>query len=98
MSSAYWIRIPECSSPQSLDFQTNAGVKSPITFVTLRSGATVEAEDLIAYVRGQMAHFKAPKQIHFGLLPASTGKIQKNTLRESVRGSRNPNPDRRMRT
>jgi len=46
----------------------------------------VEAADLIAHCRANMAHFKAPKTVVFGELPkTSTGKIQKFLLRERAR-------------
>ena len=55
----------------------------PCAFVTLRDGAQVTAEDLIAFCRDEMAHFKAPKHVVFGDLPkTSTGKVQKFALRE----------------
>jgi len=55
----------------------------PCAFVTLVDGATADADQLIAYCRDNMAHFKAPKHVVFGPLPkTSTGKIQKFVLRE----------------
>jgi fatty-acyl-CoA synthase len=57
----------------------------PAAFVALRPGSQVSAEELIAFVRARLAHFKAPKTVHFGQLPrTSTGKIRKNELRASV--------------
>ncbi len=54
----------------------------PVAHVALRAGGTVSEEELIHLVRERLAHFKAPKRIHFGPLPhTSTGKIQKNVLR-----------------
>jgi fatty-acyl-CoA synthase len=51
--------------------------------VTLVEGATVDADELIAFCRGQLAHFKCPDSIEFGGLPkTSTGKVQKMVLRE----------------
>jgi fatty-acyl-CoA synthase len=38
-------------------------------------------------VRARIARFKAPKRVVFGPLPkTSTGKVQKNVLRDRVRG------------
>jgi fatty-acyl-CoA synthase len=43
-------------------------------------------EEIIAYCRENMAHFKCPKTIVFGELPkTSTGKIQKFVLRERAK-------------
>ncbi|HZD73396.1 MAG TPA: acyl-CoA synthetase, partial [Actinomycetota bacterium] len=59
----------------------------PVAFVMLRPGATTTAEELVDHVRQTLAGFKAPKEVQFGDLPkTSTGKIQKNVLRERVRG------------
>jgi fatty-acyl-CoA synthase len=52
-------------------------------FVTLKSGRSASADEIIAHCRTRIAAFKAPKQIEFGELPkTSTGKIQKFLLRE----------------
>jgi fatty-acyl-CoA synthase len=60
--------------------------ETPCAFVTLKDGVTAEAADIIAFCRGHMAHFKAPRHIVFGPLPkTSTGKIQKFVLRERAR-------------
>jgi len=54
--------------------------------VTLKSGAAAEADDIIAFCRGHMAHYKAPRTVLFGPLPkTSTGKIQKFMLRERAK-------------
>ena len=59
----------------------------PIAFVTVRSEMSASESELIDWVRERIAHFKAPKQVTFGPLPkTSTGKIQKNLLREQLRG------------
>ena len=55
----------------------------PKAFVTLKDGATADAEDIIAFCRQRLAHFKCPDTITFGPLPkTSTGKVQKFVLRE----------------
>jgi fatty-acyl-CoA synthase len=51
--------------------------------VTLKPGASVTAEELVAHCRTRLANFKLPRQIEFGNLPkTSTGKIQKFLLRD----------------
>ena len=61
----------------------------PKGFVALRPGATLTAEELIAFSRETLPGFKAPSQIEFGELPkTSTGKVKKYELRERARGSR----------
>jgi fatty-acyl-CoA synthase len=60
--------------------------ESPCAFVTLKDGAEATAEDLIAHCRTLLAGFKTPRTVIFGLLPkTSTGKIQKQILRERAR-------------
>lgn len=60
--------------------------ETPCAFVVLRDGATVTAEEIIAYCREHMAHYKAPKMVVFGELPkTSTGKVQKFVLREQAK-------------
>ncbi|MGH0029193.1 MAG: long-chain-fatty-acid--CoA ligase [Myxococcota bacterium] len=55
----------------------------PKAYVSLRPDAEVGEDDLIAFCRDHLAHFKCPKAIEFGDLPkTSTGKIQKFRLRE----------------
>jgi fatty-acyl-CoA synthase len=60
--------------------------ESPCAFVTLKPGEESAAEEIIAFCRDNMAHYKAPRTIVFGPLPkTSTGKIQKFVLREQAR-------------
>jgi fatty-acyl-CoA synthase len=61
--------------------------ETPCAFVSLKpAAAPVTAEDIIAWCRPRLAGFKVPKQIVFGPLPkTSTGKIQKNLLREQAK-------------
>lgn len=61
--------------------------ETPCAFVTkTEEGADLDTEEVIAYCRENMAHFKCPRTIVFGDLPkTSTGKIQKFVLRERAR-------------
>jgi fatty-acyl-CoA synthase len=55
----------------------------PKAFVVLKPGMQPTPEDIIAFCRQHMAHFKCPKAVEFGDLPkTSTGKIKKFELRE----------------
>jgi fatty-acyl-CoA synthase len=61
--------------------------ETPCAFVTLKPAASATAEEIIAFCRDHLAHFKAPRTIVFGSLPkTSTGKIQKFLLRERAKG------------
>jgi fatty-acyl-CoA synthase len=58
----------------------------PVAFVTVRSGHHLDEDELTAYLREQLAHFKVPRRYVIGDLPrTSTGKIRKNVLRERAR-------------
>lgn len=53
----------------------------PVAYVTVRE--EVDADVLVEHVRAHLARFKTPHRIVFGDLPkTSTGKIQKNVLRQ----------------
>ncbi len=58
----------------------------PAAFIELGDGvAAPSAEELIAFCRARLAHYKIPKRIVFTTLPrTSTGKIQKRLLRQSA--------------
>jgi len=59
--------------------------ETPCAFVTLKDGASATPEEIIAFCRANMAHFKAPRTVVFGLLPkTSTGKVQKYVLRQQA--------------
>ena len=60
----------------------------PCAFVELKAGASVDADELIAFVRARLAGFKTPKMVVFQELPkTSTGKIQKFVLRQRANSS-----------
>jgi fatty-acyl-CoA synthase len=61
--------------------------ESPCAFVTLKPDAgPVSAEDIMAWCRANLAHYKVPRTIVFGPLPkTSTGKIQKYELRDRAK-------------
>jgi fatty-acyl-CoA synthase len=60
----------------------------PAAFVELRDGASATEEEIMAHCRAEMARFKAPRRVIFGVLPkTSTGKIQKFLLREQLQSA-----------
>jgi fatty-acyl-CoA synthase len=63
--------------------------ETPCAFVEIKADAgVVSEEDLIAFCRENLAHFKCPRRIIFMELPkTATGKLQKFRLRE-IAGSR----------
>jgi len=55
----------------------------PKAFVTLNESAAATPEEIIAFCRERLAHYKCPDSIEFGPLPkTSTGKTQKFVLRQ----------------
>jgi acyl-CoA synthetase (AMP-forming)/AMP-acid ligase II len=58
----------------------------PVAFVVRREGAAVEAEELLALCRGQLAKFKVPKDLRFiEALPRNpSGKVLKRELRDRL--------------
>ncbi len=55
----------------------------PKAYVTLSEGAAATPEEIIAFCRDRLAHYKCPDAVEFGPLPkTSTGKIQKFVLRQ----------------
>ncbi|HEY3683792.1 MAG TPA: long-chain-fatty-acid--CoA ligase [Streptosporangiaceae bacterium] len=57
--------------------------ETPEAFVVLGDGASATAEELVAFARDRLAHFKAPRRVSFveELPKTATGKIQKFVLR-----------------
>jgi fatty-acyl-CoA synthase len=59
----------------------------PIAFVAPKPDRELSQDAIIDFVRERIAHFKAPKAVHFGPLPkTSTGKVRKHELRAKVSG------------
>lgn len=58
--------------------------ETPKALIVLRPGAALSAEELIAFVREHLAHYKCPTSVEFvpSLPRTATGKLQKYVLRE----------------
>ena len=62
--------------------------ETPLAYVELKPGAQASEVELIEHCRASLAHFKAPRAVVFGRLPkTSTGKIQKQVLRDQARSA-----------
>ncbi len=60
--------------------------ETPCAFIETADGVEVNADDLIAWCRENLAHYKCPRHVVFTELPkTSTGKIQKFKLREMAK-------------
>ena len=60
--------------------------ETPHAFVVLRDGGSATEEEVIAFARERLAHFKAPRGVTFvaELPKTATGKIQKYVLRKGA--------------
>ncbi len=60
--------------------------ETPHAFVVLREGASPTGDELVAFARKHLAHFKAPSGVSFvsELPKTATGKIQKFVLRKGA--------------
>ena len=58
--------------------------ETPLAVVVLQAGEEASAEEIIAFCRDNLAHFKAPRRVEFAAeLPrTATGKLKKFELRE----------------
>ena len=70
------------------------GLDKPVAYVVPRPGATVDADELIAFCRAGLASFKRPRLvIEVAELPkTATGKIQRYRLREQATAQVAPVP------
>jgi fatty-acyl-CoA synthase len=60
--------------------------ETPCAFVEMKPGYAATADELIAWCRQRLAHYKCPRTIVFAEIPkTSTGKVQKFALRERAR-------------
>ena len=60
--------------------------ETPTAFIELKPGENATEEEIIAFCRDKMAHYKCPRRVVFDDLPkTSTGKIQKFVLRDRAR-------------
>jgi len=60
--------------------------ETPFAFVELKPGSQTKPDELIAWCREGLAHFKCPRHVVFAEIPkTSTGKIQKFKLRQLAR-------------
>jgi fatty-acyl-CoA synthase len=60
--------------------------ETPHAFIVLREGTSATEQEMIAFARERLAHFKAPRGVTFvtELPKTATGKIQKYALRDGA--------------
>jgi fatty-acyl-CoA synthase len=61
--------------------------ETPCAFIELKPGVPATADDIMAWCRSHLAHYKVPRHVVFSDIPkTSTGKIQKFKLRDQAKG------------
>jgi fatty-acyl-CoA synthase len=62
--------------------------ETPCAFVELKPGTAATEQEMIAWCRERLAHYKAPRRVVFTEVPrTSTGKVQKFKLRERAKSA-----------
>ena len=62
--------------------------ETPCAFVELKPGRSATEDELIAWCRTRLAHYKCPRHVVFAEIPkTSTGKVQKFALRARARAA-----------
>lgn len=60
--------------------------ETPCAFIGLKDGTSATEQDIMAFCRERLAHYKCPRTVVFTDLPkTSTGKVQKYVLREMAK-------------
>jgi fatty-acyl-CoA synthase len=80
------LRHPEVQEVAIVGLPHEKWGETPHAFVVLRDGGSATEEDVIAFARERLAHFKAPRGVTFvaELPKTATGKIQKYVLRKGA--------------
>jgi fatty-acyl-CoA synthase len=55
-------------------------------WIRLKSGATAEEDEIRAFCRGRIAHYKIPRYVRFvdGFPTTASGKVRKFMMREAM--------------
>jgi fatty-acyl-CoA synthase len=79
-------RHPQIQDVQVIGVPDSKYGEELCAWVQLREGATVSAQEIQAFCKGQIAHYKIPRYVHFvdGFPMTITGKIQKYVMRQQT--------------
>ena len=82
----YLFRYPAIQNVQVFGVPDERTGEELCTWIVLRQGEYVSEEDIREFCRGQIAHYKVPRYIHFvDEMPLTvTGKVQKFVMREEM--------------
>ncbi len=79
-------RIPNVQAAAVVARPDETWGESPCAFIETAEGCEITADEIVAFCRENLAHFKCPQHVVFTVLPkTSTGKIQKFKLREMAK-------------
>jgi fatty-acyl-CoA synthase len=80
------LRHPAVQEAAIVGLRNEKWGEAPQAFIVLREGASATEEEMIAFARERLAHFKAPHGVTFvaELPKTATGKIQKYVLRDGA--------------
>jgi len=82
----YLYRHPKIADVQVIGVPDDKYGEELCAWVKLKAGQVADAEEIQAFCRGQIAHYKVPRYIHFvDAFPMTiTGKVQKYLMREEM--------------
>ncbi|GGD00616.1 AMP-binding protein [Undibacterium terreum] len=82
----FLFRHPKIQNAQVFGVPDKKNGEEVCAWVVLREGETATVEEVREFCRGQIAHFKVPRYVHFvSELPMTvTGKVQKFAMREQM--------------
>src|SRR5690606_27080637 len=82
----YLFRHPKIEDVQVIGVPDPKFGEEICAWVKLRSGETATHEEIVAFCKGQIAHYKIPRYVKFvdGFPMTVTGKIQKFEMRKAM--------------
>ena len=82
----YLYRHPKIADVQVVGLPDDKYGEELCAWIKLKPGQTATAEDIQAFCKGQIAHYKIPRYIHFAdAFPMTvTGKVQKYLMRQEM--------------
>jgi len=84
-----FLKHPSVANAQVIGVPNARLGEVPVAYITLRHGAKISAQELIAWIKPRIANFKVPRHIAVvdnfdDLGMTASGKVQKNKLREDA--------------
>ena len=82
----FLFRHPKIEAAQIIGIPDAVYGEELCAWIKLKPGASADAEEIVAFCKGQIAHYKIPRHIRFvdGFPMTVTGKVQKFLMREET--------------